>query len=250
MISKVFTIFCVAVYATKALPQYSYTSTDPIQQKLQTLGLVISDTFDYNSFILNLEAIVEESQQVALLAIKVSVSLAQQFAKGLDIYGGYQNIQQINNIQSNHFRNLESMRHEAFTQSIDISSCVYSAIHQIHTQSQSSIEEIDNKLDSINEVFENYTTVHFVEPSKTSLAMTYTIRERIYQCPFNFTDFSPFYLCLTTAAVLNDIVMLNEFATIYNDTTSKVKALITEFESAVLFWQAKNVEEFKTTAHI
>lgn len=59
----------------------------------------------------------EESQQVALLAIKVSVSLAQQFAKGLDIYGGYQNIQQINNIQSNHFKNLESMRHEAFTQS-------------------------------------------------------------------------------------------------------------------------------------
>ncbi|KAL1506360.1 hypothetical protein ABEB36_005739 [Hypothenemus hampei] len=231
-----------------ALPLNNHASNSTtMMTKLTALGLG-NDTFDYNEFILNLEAVVEETQQVALFAIETTIDWAQHFAKVLAVLGVQKNTEQINAIQSSSFQAFESVRHEAFEKNVDVSSCVSMAIENMYTESQTAITQISDKLTELYMTFYNLTTVTYIDPAQDNLEKSYTVRKRIYQCPFNFTDFTPFYVCLTLAAVLEDIVILNDFAIQFNDTATQVGDLLIEYEQAIVYHKNNNIDEFNSTA--
>jgi len=135
-----------------------------------------------------------------------------------------------------------------FSTDIDISDCVSPAIQLVHGQAQSSIDAINGTLEVMLNIFTNLTRVSYIEPAQENLAKSYTIRERIYTCPFNFTSFLPFYACLAVVSVIDDIVIIKEFADNFNDTSTEVASLVGKFETAVNYYRELNLQDFNNTA--
>lgn len=98
------------------------------------------------------------------------------------------------------------------------------------------------------DIFTNLTRVTYIEPAQENLAKSYTIRERIYTCPFNSTSFMPFYACLAVVSVIDDIVTIQEFADKFNDTATEVTSLVGKFQTAVNYYRQLNVQDFNNTA--
>lgn len=234
---------CLLAYTTKALPL-----SDAAERVLISLGLSLNDSFDYNAFILNIETVIEAAQEAAFDTIEQYVAIAEEAARIITAIGVRQNIKQINGLQSNYFQRIEAARHLAFNQNIDISMCAYAAVHLLNKESQLSISNVTSKLTDITKTFNDYSQEKYVEPANENMDKTYSIRERIYTCPFSFTDYSPFYTCLTSNAVLADIVILNEFTTSLNDTIKQIEDLVNEFIEAAELYQTGNIEAFNKSA--
>ncbi|XP_066257091.1 uncharacterized protein [Euwallacea similis] len=248
MLFKIFFLFCTAIYASKALPSYIPGMDNASADVLARLGLSFRDDVDYNAYILNLESVVEDVQQVILKVIQNAVAVGTEFVNAVAIYLSQQSVWKITNLQSSLFKEFENERHNAFTQDTDISSCVSEAITLVYNASQDSIAKLQEKLDNITTNFNDFTSETYIDPADASLAKSYTIRDRIYKCPFNFTDFVPFYVCLTVQAVLGDIVSLNEFAEKFNDTSAKITELVLEFKEAASIYSDSYVDNFNVTS--
>lgn len=104
----------------QALPQIALERIEAQNTVLAGLGLLPTldddSTVDYNQYILNLEAVVEEVQKVALYAIQSAVEIGELVAKTLATLGAQQNVLEINNLQNSFFRMFEDVRHKAFEQ--------------------------------------------------------------------------------------------------------------------------------------
>ncbi|XP_066154429.1 uncharacterized protein [Euwallacea fornicatus] len=248
MCIKTFFLLCAVVYATKAFPNYILGMDNASANVLTRLGLSFRDDIDYNAYILNLEDVIEDVQQVVLKVIQNAVALGTEFVNAAAIYLSQQSVWKITNLQSSMFKDFESERHNAFTQDIDISSCVSEAITLVYNASQDSIAKLQEKLDNITTNFNDFTSETYTAPADTTLTKSYTIRDRIYKCPFNSTDFVPFYLCLTVQAVLEDIVSLNEFAEKFNDTSAQITELVAEFKESASLYGDLYVDNFNVTS--
>lgn len=102
----------------QALPQIALKKIEAQNTILAKLGLLptVSDesSVNYNEYILNLEAVVEQVQKVALYAIQSAVEIGELVAKTLATLGAHQNVMEIHNLQNTFFRMFEDVRYKAF----------------------------------------------------------------------------------------------------------------------------------------